>query len=186
MTSTPHVTSSPLDRNSLAEIIHDRYTVRQFAPGRPIPDDDLSTILRAAQQAPTARNQQPFHLYLIQSDEARAKLHECYVRPGFEHASAYVLVVGEEDKAWRYKDDLNSSVYIDAAIATSYMQLQAWELGVASVWVCAFDRLRCAELFDLDMSRRIPICILALGYPAEGFKHVPRTRKPLEELLTTL
>lgn len=174
------------ERLPLAEIISERYTVRQFAPGRQIPDDDLFLILSAGQQAPTAKNRQPFHLYLIESDEAQSKLFQCYSRPGFSDASAFILVVGEDEQAWTYKDGLAGTLYTDAAIATSYMQLQAWELGVSSVWVCAFDREKCAELFGFELGKRSPISILALGYPVADFQRVPRVRKPLEEIFTKL
>ena len=175
-----------LDKFPLAKIISERYTVRQFAQGKTIPADILDQIVSAGVQAPTAKNGQPFHFYLIESEETKSKLFECYSRPGFSNASSFILIVGEDEQAWTYKDGMGTSLYTDAAIATAYMQLQAWELGISSVWVCAFDREKCCELFGFELGKRSPISILALGYPVEGFERVPRKRKPVDELLTKL
>lgn len=146
----------------------------------------MALILEAGHLAPSATNAQPWHFYHLKSEEAREKIHSCYKPGWFADAAEVVLIVGEEDQPWSYKDGLNNALYIDAAIATSYMQLQAWELGIGSVWICAFDRLKCAELFGLKMGERTPIALLALGYASADHTPRPKTRKPLSEVLTTL
>ena len=166
--------------------IQDRYSVRSFDPARKIPEETMSQIIDAARVAPSAHNKQPYHICRLKSDEAREKISRCYDRKWFRDASDILMVVGEEEEAWVYNDGRNSALYIDAAIAVTFMQLQAWELGVGSVWVCAFDRELAARLFGLEMGRRTPITLLVLGYAPEDFTPRPRVRKPLGELYSEL
>lgn len=49
-----------------------RYSVRKFAD-QPVEAEVLQKILTAGQIAPTARNSQAVHVYVLQSEEARAK-----------------------------------------------------------------------------------------------------------------
>ncbi len=170
----------------LTKLIRERHSVRSFDTGRPISEEDLRTILEAGRLAPSATNAQPWHFYHLKSEEAREKICSCYKPAWFADAAEVILIVGNEDEPWTFKDGRNNALYIDSAIATAYMQLQAWELGIGSVWICAFDRPRCAELFGLKMGEHTPISILALGYPSTDHKPGKKVRKPLTEVLTTL
>lgn len=96
------------------------------------------------------------------------------------------MVVGEEEEAWVYKDGRNSAVYIDCAIATSYMEMQAWDLGIGSLWVCAFDREKVCELFGFEMGRHTPVNLLVLGYEPDGVSKKPRLRKSLSAFYSEL
>ncbi len=172
--------------NKLSELIRERHSVRSFDPTRAIPEETLRTILEAGRLAPSAKNAQPWHFFALKSEEARQKIYSCYKPEWLRNASELILVVGEDAEAWRFKDGQDTALLIDSAIATAYMQLQAWELGVGSVWICAFDRPRCAELFGLEMGKQTPISILALGYATADTVPGPKVRKPIDEVLTTL
>ena len=54
----------------------ERYSVRNF-DGRPVEQDKIDRILKAAQLAPTACNFQPQRVLVINSEEALAKLKNC-------------------------------------------------------------------------------------------------------------
>ena len=162
--------------------IQDRYSVRSFDCEKKIPEEVVSQIIEAARVAPSAHNKQPFSIIRLKSDDARNKISQCYDRTWFRDASDVLMVVGEEEEAWVYNDGRNSALYVDAAIATTFMQLQAWELGVGSVWVCAFDREKACELFGLEMGKRTPVTLLVLGYAPDTFEPRPRVRKSTEEI----
>ncbi|MDO5035764.1 MAG: nitroreductase family protein [Porphyromonas sp.] len=169
------------------ELIRTRRSVRKFDPNRPIPEELISKIIQAGIDAPTATNAQPFHIYHLRSPEAREKIQQCYTAPWAKDAPLYLLVVGEDDRAWTYKDGLQTALYTDGAIVTTHMMLQAWAEGVGSTWICAFDRLKCCELFDdLEMGRRTPLNLLALGHPAMNPADLPHRRRSVEELVTEL
>ena len=51
----------------------ERYSVRQY-DARPVENDKLMMVLEAGRLAPTACNYQPQRIFVIHSEEARAKL----------------------------------------------------------------------------------------------------------------
>ncbi len=59
----------------LLPLLRDRYSVRAFSD-RPIEPETLDRVLSVAGISPTARNKQPQRLYVLESDEARAKIAE--------------------------------------------------------------------------------------------------------------
>lgn len=168
------------------DLIMERYSVRACDPEREIPEEAMRLILDAAVQAPSAHNAQPFRICRLRSPEMREKAYTWYKRPAFRSARELLLVVGLEEEAYVYPDGLNSSVYTDTAIAIAYMQLQAQDLGVGSVWINAFDRPLCAHDLGLEMGKETPVGILALGYPLPDAKKPMRKRKSPDELLTEL
>lgn len=172
--------------NHFQQLARSRRSVRKYDLTRSIPENVVERILQAGIDAPTAKNAQPFHLYILRSDEARAKFQSCYNGRWVDDAPLYILVVGEEEEAWVYKDGQNNTVYTDAAIVTTHMMLQAWDDGVGSCWICAFDREKCCELFGLELGKRTPLNVLALGYPLEDPSTLPYRRKPKSELITDL
>ncbi len=58
---------------------------------------------------------------------------------------------------------------MDASIVCTHMMLEAWELGIGSVWVRLFDSKEVSEVFNLP-KHIIPRCLLPIGYPSENSK----------------
>lgn len=170
----------------LFEFLKSRRSVRQFDQERPISEDILKRILEAGVIAPSAKNNQPWHFYILESEEARKKIRSCYTKEWFQHAVAYIMIVGNENECWTYADGLANSIYTDGAIATTHMMLEAWSLGVGSTWVCDFDRKKCCELFGFELGVTTPMNILALGYPQDDPGKLPMRRKLSEEVISKL
>ncbi|WP_028577112.1 nitroreductase family protein [Desulfomicrobium escambiense] len=61
-------------RNATLDTIHARHSIRQFSP-EPLPEDMLTTILDAANQAPSAHNRQSWKFVVLEGD-ARTELAE--------------------------------------------------------------------------------------------------------------
>ena len=148
------------------ELAADRYSVREFSP-RPVEEEKMKKILAAAKVAPTAVNFQPQKLYVIKSPEAVARLSG--LRNIFG-APVAIVVCYDETLSWKNgKDNGHDSGEVDASIVTTHMMLQAWELGIGSCWIGSFNPKEVAEAFDIPANEH-PVCILPLGYPAEGCK----------------
>ena len=71
----------------------------------------------------------------------------------------------------------------DATIACSYAQLAACDLGLASLWIGAFDEKKLMELCEAAGSmgsprqgEGVPVSILILGYSDEELKRAERKR----------
>lgn len=75
-----------------------RYSVRKFAD-QPVEAEVLQKILTAGQIAPTARNSQAVHVYVLQSAEARAK---AAALTKYSFGAPMILVVCyESDRTWK-------------------------------------------------------------------------------------
>ena len=161
-----------------------RYSLRKFSPA-PIEPEKLALVLEAGRSAPTAHNNQPQRIFVLQSPEALEKADGCtgcHFHPPVMLVVAYDPVV-----SWHREGDGKDHGEIDAAIAATQMMLQAADLGLGTTYVGMFDpeKLKAAfpELKDLGITALLPI-----GYPAEG-AHPSRLhadRKPLEELVRYL
>lgn len=144
------------------ELAKARFSVRAFSD-RPIEEEKLSLILEAAKAAPTAVNFQPQKLYVVRDPEALAKLSA--LRPLFG-APLAIIVCYDDSLSWKNsRDSRHDSGEVDAAIVTTHMMMEAWELGIGSCWIGAFSPAAVSALFDIPAGQH-PVAILPLGYPA--------------------
>lgn len=162
----------------------ERYSLRKFSD-RPIEQEKLDLVLKAAQAAPTAHNLQPQHIFVLRSAEALEKANRC---TSCHFGSPVILVVAyDEDGAWCRETDGKNHGEIDAAIVAAHVMLQAADLGLGTTFVGVYDPAALAkELPELACCRTI--ALMPIGYPAEG-AHPARLhtdRKPVSELVTYL
>ena len=146
------------------ELAAERYSVRSYSD-RPVEQEKIDQILKAAQLAPTAVNFQPQRIYVLKSDEAMAKIDRlCRCIYG---APLVFLICSDERKTWKSQTERGySSGEMDCSIVCTHMMLEAWELGLGSVWVRLFDVNAVAEAFELPPYIK-PICLLPVGYASE-------------------
>ena len=161
-----------------------RYSLRKFSPA-PIEPEKLALVLEAGRSAPTAHNNQPQRIFVLQSPEALEKADGC---TGCHFHPPVMLVVAYDPAvSWHREGDGKDHGEIDAAIAATQMMLQAADLGLGTTYVGMFEpeKLKAAfpELKDLGITGLLPI-----GDPAEGAHPAKRhsVRKPLEELVRYL
>lgn len=146
------------------DLATERFSVRDFS-SRPVEDEKLDKILLAAKVAPTAVNFQPQKIYVIKSPEAMARL--AAIRPMFGAPTA-VIVCYDDTISWKNsRADGHDSGEVDAAIVTTHMMLQAWELGIGSCWIGAFSPVEISKEFGIPANEH-PVVILPLGYAADG------------------
>lgn len=164
---------------TIQELMQNRYSVRSFSH-TPLQPDHLAQILNAGRTAPTAANRQPQRVLVIRSENGLTRLGSC--SRSLFGAPCVLIVCSDRDAAWKRSQDQFSSATMDASIVTTHMMLQAWDLGVGSCWVCAFDPDRVREQFAIPDHWQID-CLLPLGYPAADAAPGPghAQRKPPEE-----
>lgn len=170
---------------SFLKLAEERFSVRKFQ-SRPIEQEKVNLILKAAQLAPTAVNYQPQMIYILQSDAALEKISE--LAPIYD-APLVFLICADENLTWKSKMEPGYSTgEMDASIVTTHMMLEAWELGIGSVWVRLFDSRKVSAAFDLPTNIK-PICLLPVGYAAPDCKpYAPwhYVYRPIEDFTTTL
>ena len=149
---------------SFINLAEERYSVRSFSD-KPIEQNKIDLILKAAQLAPTAVNFQPQQIYILKSDKAMAKINRlCRCIYG---APVVFLICSDERRTWKSQTEPGYSTgEMDCSIVCTHMMLEAWEQGIGSVWVRLFDVDAVARAFDLPPYIK-PICLLPVGYAAE-------------------
>ncbi len=149
------------------EAILTRRSVRRFL-NKPLPEDVVQNILRAAMNAPSAVNQQPWHFIVISEESLRQEIANFSPNARMiKDAPLGILVCGDIDreKYPEYKFWIQ-----DCAAATQNILLAAFTFGIGSVWTAVYPvepRMnRYRELLALP-DNIMPFSLVPLGYPAE-------------------
>lgn len=141
----------------------DRYSMRKF-DGRPLSQEDIDKILEAGIVAPTAKNLQPFKIFVVKSDESLKKLKRC-THCDFGTKTAF-FVCYDKEECWIRETDGENSGFVDGSIVTTHMMLEAASIGVGSTWVMWFDADKARLEFSLP-ENLVPVAFLVCGYPSE-------------------
>ena len=143
----------------------------------------LDKILRAGQLAPTAKNSQPQHIYVMQSEEALQLVDS--LTPCRYGAPIVMAVTYDSTQCFAYPGDKYNSGAEDASIVATHMMLAAKAEGVDSCWLNFFDPDKAAEAMKLPESETV-VLLMDFGYAAEGVRPTPthEKTKPMEELVS--
>lgn len=174
-------TPSNMDFLKLAQ---DRYSCKKMN-GERVAKEHLDVILEAGRVAPTAKNLQEQHIYVVQSPEMLAKIDS--VTPCRYNAATVLVVTWDKNNVYTYPDGVRNSGAEDATIVATHMMLAAKSVGVESCWINFFQERKLKEQFDLPENEEV-LMLLDLGYAAEGAGPLENhfSRKPLEETVTYL
>lgn len=163
------------------ELAKKRRSVRSYT-SQTVEDEKLHYLLECARLAPSAVNRQPWHFFVVKSEEKKHRLRQCYARDWFAQAPLYIVICADDANAWVRQADGKNHADIDAAIAIEHLCLAAADLGLGTCWVCNFDVVKCSELLALPSNQR-PVAILPVGYP--DHTDVKRSvKKELSEVMT--
>jgi nitroreductase len=152
------------------EAIYTRRSIRSYTD-EPVSDEDLTTILEAGMNAPSANNAQPWHFIIVKD---RAKLNSIMeVHPYsrmLAQAPLAILVCGDTI--------ISSSFWAqDCSAATENILLAAKALNLGSVWMGVYpneQRLASIKaLFNIPTHIE-PLNVIAIGHPAEDKGRVDR------------
>lgn len=166
------------------DVVKERYSCKKY-DSRPIEKEQLDAILQAGRLAPTAKNLQEQHVYVLQSEQALAIIDE--VTPCRYGASTVLVVAFNSKDVYTYPGGKRDSGIEDATIVATHMLLAAKNAGVESCWVNNFDPQVFKEKLNLPAQEEI-LMIMDLGYPAEGVGPLANhaNRKSLEQTVTYL
>ena len=83
-----------------------------------------------------------------------------------------------------FVNDSFDTADIDASIVTTHMMLEAYNLGVDSIWIELFDHLKIKEEFNIPENYK-PVVIMPLGYREEGVEPsiMHTTKKDISEIV---
>lgn len=140
-----------------------RSSVRVFDE-RPVESNSITQLLQAAMQAPSARNQQPWHFLVVKN---RAKLDAlALVSQGARHlygAPCAIIPCIQEGIT-----KMPHTRPLDVSAATQNILLSAHEQGLGAVWVCVFPlayRMEAVrEILNIPADLT-PFAMIPIGYP---------------------
>ena len=164
------------------EVVKNRYSCKKYSD-RQVEAEKLTAILNAGRLAPTAKNLQEQHIYVLQSAEALALVDAA--TPCRYGAPTVLAVAFDKHNVFTYPGGKRDSGVEDAAIVATHMILAAADEGVDSCWLNFFDPDALAKALELPENEEI-LMLLDLGYAAEGAGPLPNhtSRKPLTETVT--
>lgn len=159
---------------NFCDVIKSRYSIRKFLV-KSVPDTLITEILELAKLAPSAGNLQAYKVVVVKDKEVKRALH-------LIEAPVFLIICAlPEVSAGRYGDRGRNLYSIqDATLFASYIQLAAVDLGLATVWIGAFNENKVRRILGLRADTR-PMAIIPLGYPAE--KKTERRRRRLTDIV---
>ena len=155
--------------------IYLRRSVRKFLDKKVEPEK-IEKLLRAAMQAPSAKNQQPWHFIVIDEETQLDSIRT--IRGGAKHLYTaplvIVLAVGPDLIA-------NHSEAQDMGCATQNLMLQAVALDIGTIWIGTYsDKETMSEVRKISNlpENYEPYVVLGVGYPdGEGKRFIDRYKK---------
>lgn len=166
------------------EVVKNRYSCKKYS-NRQVDDAALKNILEAGRLAPTAKNLQEQHIYVIQSEAMLVKID--VATPCRYNAPTVLVVTYNESNVYTYPGEKHFSGPEDATIVATHMILAACNEGVDSCWLNCFDPDELERSLSLPRDERI-VMLMDLGYAAEGAGPLDNhgKRKDLSETVTYL
>lgn len=167
---------------TLKELIEKRYSVRAYLP-RSVEREKIEYILDCARLAPSAANNQPWIFYVVEEENMRQKIRDCYGREWYKNAPVYIVVCKDTSASWkRMNTDRKDHSDIDAAIASEHICLATAEIGLGTCWICNFNPDMVRIALDLSVHQEA-VAIFPIGYiNEENSKSPEKKRKTLSEI----
>ena len=165
-----------------SEVIKNRYSCKKFSD-RKVEKEKLDKILEAGRVAPTAKNLQEQHIYVVQSENGLAVIDK--VTPCRYGAPVVLVVAYNKNNVFTYPGEKRDSGIEDASIVATHMLLAAYNEGVDSCWINFFNPDELAQALNFPEDEEV-LMLLDLGIAAEGTKALPNhnSRKALTETVT--
>lgn len=174
-----HQLASSVIQMDVFDAIKTRRSIRSYRK-EPIEEEKIRRVLEAARLAPSAANRQPWRFILVTDPEIRENLGAAYDREWFFSAPAIVVACAVPEEAW-VRSDGEEYWKVDISIAMQNLVLAAWEEGLGTCWIGAFNEEEAKRVLDIPPKVRV-VVMTPLGYPAEE-KGPVSDRKPFEEIV---
>jgi nitroreductase len=182
---------------AIHELLLKRRSGRSFDANRPLTNEDIHALLEAARWAPSGGNLQPWRFVMGRKGDAThdtltALLAE-FIRQWAQFAPALVLTVYQTARvASDGNVQPNRTAQHDLGMANLSLAIEAVNRGMMTRMMGGFDRDAALKLIEAEANHLDVGPIIAVGYEAEPIHlseeiqkrdKMPRTRKPIEELL---
>ncbi len=144
--------------------IFHRTSIRSYQ-SRPVEQEKVEQLLRAAMAAPSAGNQQPWSFYVVTDPAVNAALAGCSPYAGCAKAAPLVIVPCYREEICRYPENAQ----LDLSASVENLLLEADALGLGAVWLGIAplpERMTAvAEVLHLPEGETA-FALVPCGYPA--------------------
>lgn len=147
------------------ETIMSRRSIRKYT-SQPVTEQDTKELLTAAMNAPSARNDQPWHFIVINDREVLDEITKFHpYAPMLKEAPLAILVCGDLGI-----DPTEGYNIVNCSAATQNILLAAHAKGLGAVWLGIYPRQEriagIKKLFALP-DNILPVSLVSIGWPAE-------------------
>jgi putative NAD(P)H nitroreductase len=178
------------------EVITKRRSIREYAPGRSISEQQLEKLFDQVRLTPSARNLQQWEFIIVRDPENKKKLRECANnQKHVEDASAVIIAVGTKNlvlraemttKDFAAKEALlaklkdvspeKAKVWAiqNVSLAVMSLTLAAANMGLSSCILAAFDPEKVRIEFGIPADYE-PVLLVTLGYQSK-----PAPERPMK------
>ena len=144
--------------------IFKRVSIRKYQD-KPVEQEKIERMLRAAMAAPSACNQQPWEFYVATDKEVIGKLADSSPFAGCAKNAPVVFV-----PCYRKECQVPEFAQIDMSAAVENLLLEAEELGLGAVWMGVApreERMKAVgEILSIPENLAV-FAMISCGYPAE-------------------
>ena len=159
-------------------VISQRSSVRAYK-ATDVEEDKLKKILEAARLSPSASNRQDWKFIIVRNKETKKKLAKAAFGQSFIGEAPVVIVAcGTEPKTFMACGQ--PAYTVDVSIACAFMILQAYELGLGTCWIGAFDEDEVKKVLKVPEEVRV-VAMTPLGYPDQPPSQ--KSRKSLDQIV---
>ena len=150
------------------DIIKSRRSIRKYS-SKDIEEEKLQTILEAGRLAPSWRNNQCWRFVVVRNKE---KINQLASKSGliskvnyFINDTPIVIVACANPKESGFMNEQHYYL-VDTAIAFQQMMLTAWEMGIGSCWLGAFNEKKVKQILKIPIKIKV-VALSPFGYPAK-------------------
>lgn len=164
--------------DSVTQVIHQRKSVRKYTEQK-VSKEQLTTVVRAAMAAPTARNSQPWRFVVVSHPDSMKILSAALPNAKMlTEAPAAIIVCGDTDS---FLPEGGRDFWVqDCAAANENLLLQVEGMGLGAVWIGVHPIEERVSAVKKQMNlpeNWIPFCVDAIGYPT-GIEQPKNKWKP--------
>lgn len=149
---------------SVFDTIKNRRSIRNYSD-KTVEEEKLLQVLEAGRLAPSAVNYQPWDIIVVKEPQVKEKLSKASPQAWLIKVPIMIVVCADPNRAWCRKDG-EEFWKVDTAIAMQNMVLAAYELGLGTCWIGAFDEKTAKNALNIPDNIRV-VALTPLGYPAE-------------------
>jgi nitroreductase len=170
------------EMETVRKLIWERRSIRDWIPGKKIPDENIDRILEAGRAAPTGCNLDIVRFIVIKNPE-EAKMVWSDIPTPMDRC--VLIVVCYDKRIYRtlgHDRLVPHNQLLDCAAAADHMCLMAHALGMGAVWLTRTEKTARTFIEKYGLPEYFePVLHIAVGWPAVGT--IKSARMPLGEMM---